>query len=97
MIAAPALLKSWPIQGRTRELISLMEVVTAVEPTCAMVSGLAGVGKTRLVAEMIERLALLGVPTALIVGTRAGSTLPLGPWPHCSADPYGPIRPLCSI
>lgn len=78
MNAAPALSKSWPIQGRTRELISLMEVVTASEPTCAMVSGLAGVGKTRLVAEMIERLALLGVPTALIVGTRAGSTLPLG-------------------
>ena len=78
MTAAASLPKSWPLEGRSGELSTLLAVVTANESRSALISGSAGVGKSRLVAELAERLLAIDVPTARVLGTRAGSSLPLG-------------------
>ena len=48
-----------------------------------VVAGAAGVGKSRLVAELLDRIAGAGIATATVRATRATATIPFGafaPW-----------------
>ncbi len=65
-----------PLVGRRQELTVLLEAV--VSATNVLLSGPAGVGKTRLLAEFAHRLAP-GTPSVSISGSDAASSIPLAP------------------
>jgi len=71
--------------GRADELARLRELATTTgEPAVALISGEAGIGKTRLVAELVATLS-----PALPVLAGQGSQTPLllkGPFSHIMAE-----------
>ncbi|MGE2729371.1 LuxR C-terminal-related transcriptional regulator [Mycolicibacterium vaccae] len=81
---------TWPLVGRTRETRRIEDAL--LDPRCAglVVTGTAGVGKTRLVRETLDRLAADGWVIRWVAGTSAARALPLGamtPWVrHTGAD-----------
>ncbi|PSR57687.1 helix-turn-helix transcriptional regulator [Nocardia nova] len=67
----------WPLVGRAEELDWLLESTTA--GSCgALMAGSAGVGKTRLVAEVVARWRARGRECRLFVATRSAGSVPLG-------------------
>jgi DNA-binding CsgD family transcriptional regulator len=68
---------NWPFVGRQRELSI---VRAAVDAGGAVVSGEAGAGKSRLVAEAIHSLA--GFTVVQATATRASETIPFGSFAH---------------
>jgi DNA-binding CsgD family transcriptional regulator len=62
--------------GRQRELTALLEAVASAGN--ALLSGPAGVGKTRLLAEFADRLPP-GTPNVAISGSEAAASIPLAP------------------
>ena len=83
---APATEALQPLQGRARELDLLAELVGLADqpPRCVLLAGDAGVGKTRLLAELVDR--------SVAAGRRAlvGHCLDFGD----SALPYLPFTEL---
>lgn len=67
---------SSPLVGRRNELTALLEAVAVAGN--ALVSGPAGVGKTRLLAEFASRLPL-GTTSVPISGSEAAASIPLAP------------------
>jgi DNA-binding CsgD family transcriptional regulator len=68
--------------GRTEEL-DLLSASVVEESSSWVVAGVAGVGKSRLVAELSDRIADAGIATATVRATRATATIPFGafaPW-----------------
>src|SRR4051794_5530125 len=69
---------SWPLVGRRHEL----DVVTAALEdgvvAGVVLSGAAGVGKTRLADECLARAGSLGFATARATATQATSDIPFG-------------------
>ena len=53
--------RSTPLVGRTAELAELQQLLDGAPERAAVVSGDAGVGKTRLLAELIDRAEQAGV------------------------------------
>lgn len=73
------MLASWPLLGRDDELDLITEVLgRTAGPRAIVVAGTAGVGKTRLTLEALDKVAGEGAPTARVVASRAASTIPLG-------------------
>lgn len=72
----------WPLVGRAAEIQTIRQAVTSPELRGIVVSGPAGVGKSRL-----TRDALHGSPARWIVGTTAARTLPLGAFAAWAPDP----------
>lgn len=68
----------WPLVGREDEVELLEERLGAGVPTAVVVAGSAGVGKTRLVNEILARAAGRGQATGRIVASRAAATVPFG-------------------
>ena len=69
----------WPLIGRTEELHLLRALRNARPATSAVISGPAGVGKSRLAREALQEAAHEGWPTLAIRGTTGYAIVPFGP------------------
>jgi len=87
--AAPSLagpvtvLGSRPLYGRAAELRTLMTAWTAARAghgRVVLITGEAGIGKTRLVAELARRAENAGARTAIGAGVDVGGAAPLATW-----------------
>src|SRR5581483_7680651 len=68
----------WPLTGRAEELQWLGALLRAGTAAGVVISGPAGVGKTRLANEGLRLAEALGYPVASVTATRAGRDLPFG-------------------
>ena len=68
----------WPLVGRQRELDSIAAVLGDPGARAVVLAGTAGVGKTRLGAEVLALADGRGYATARVLATRTTSGLPLG-------------------
>ncbi|HEV7689043.1 MAG TPA: AAA family ATPase, partial [Acidimicrobiia bacterium] len=68
----------WPLTGRAEELQRLRALVTRGTAPGVVISGPAGVGKTRLAQECLRLAESAGSPTASVTATRAAASLPFG-------------------
>ena len=79
----------WPLVGRTEEQ-SYVAAALADRTRCgALVAGSAGVGKTRLVREVVE--AMTDCHVELVTATESARTLPFGAVAHLLPDDLGSI------
>jgi AAA ATPase domain len=69
-----------PLVGRTEELAFCGELLTRREATGVVITGAAGVGKTRLASEVLEAAADSGCATVRVTATEAGRAIPFGPF-----------------
>jgi tetratricopeptide (TPR) repeat protein len=72
----------WPLVGRSSELGSLIGALNDGRTRGAVVSGASGVGKTRLVRELVAQAAADGRVTAWVVGSRSMAEVSLGAFAH---------------
>ena len=77
-------LRQWPLIGRDDEL----DLATSALATggCVVLTGTAGVGKTRLAHEMLARAAKDGDRAEWVTATQSAATIPLGPVAHLIPD-----------
>jgi DNA-binding CsgD family transcriptional regulator len=94
-------MEGWPLVGRARELEAIVDAYHQAAPALpvgaagVMLVGAAGVGKTRLAREAVDRLAGSGGLTAWATATRSTATIPLGALAHLLIDPRpGPLDAL---
>jgi DNA-binding SARP family transcriptional activator/tetratricopeptide (TPR) repeat protein len=84
LASAPvAVLRSRPLFGRAEELRALMAAWTAARAghgRVVLITGEAGIGKTRLVAELARRADNAGARTAVGGGVDVGGEAPLAMW-----------------
>ena len=73
----PEVSAEWPLVGRDSELRELVGLVVH-EKRSLIIAGPAGVGKSRLAAEVIARCERAGFAVARITGTAASADLPFG-------------------
>jgi len=76
-------LGSRPLYGRAAELRTLMAAWTAARAghgRVVLITGEAGIGKTRLVAELARRAENAGARTAIGAGVDVGGAAPLATW-----------------
>jgi MoxR-like ATPase len=88
-----------PLTGREAELGRIFARLTGREPVAFVLAGAAGVGKTRLAAEVARSAAGRGFATAQAVGSRAAASIPFGPFApflpesgHVPGDLLGLLR-----
>jgi DNA-binding NarL/FixJ family response regulator len=80
-----------PLMSRDAELDRILATLRGPVPAAFVLAGPAGVGKTRLAAEVAKSAALLGFGTALAVASRAASVIPFGPFaPFLPAAGHSP-------
>lgn len=68
--------------SRETELCLAEEFLTDPQVNCLVVQGGAGVGKSRLAAEILERAAVLGHPTGRAAATHASAATPFAALAH---------------
>lgn len=78
-------MREWPLVGRARERRRLLEALRAGKSGAAIV-GDAGVGKTRLAAEIVRSLGLEGRPHRWVAGSPASRDIPYAPFAGLLAD-----------
>ncbi|HVE26950.1 MAG TPA: LuxR C-terminal-related transcriptional regulator [Sporichthya sp.] len=71
-------MREWPLVGRTEVLRSLREAVVDPGRRGLVLAGPAGVGKSRLAAEVLALAERAGLATARVTATKASSGIPLG-------------------
>jgi DNA-binding CsgD family transcriptional regulator len=74
----PALTAEIPLVGRDVELARIVTALRDPEPAAFVLAGAAGVGKTRLAAEVAKAAEQLGFATAQVIGSRAAASIPFG-------------------
>lgn len=79
-MAQPGLL--WPLTGRGRELATFDEAWRSPRVRAVAVFGEAGVGKTRLAEEFLDRAKTAGYHTARATASAAASAVPFGAIAH---------------
>jgi DNA-binding CsgD family transcriptional regulator len=88
----------WPLVGRDREVRELERVA---RHRSIVVSGAVGVGKSRLVTHVVDRLARAGATTIHVRVTRSSATVPFGPFapwvPELGPDPRDRLHVLQAI
>jgi DNA-binding CsgD family transcriptional regulator len=67
-----------PLTGRTEEMEAIAAAMSAADCSGIIVSGAAGVGKSRLAREVLSSAVSSGCDTRWAVGTSAARNLPLG-------------------
>ncbi|WP_448639879.1 LuxR C-terminal-related transcriptional regulator [Geodermatophilus sp. URMC 63] len=72
----------WPLVGREAELRAVNAALTARPERSLVITGAAGVGRTRLAREALTAAAQQGHPTAWAVATGAAALVPLGALAH---------------
>ena len=70
---------AWPLVGRDEELAFLRQLRSAAKPVSSVISGAAGVGKSRLAGEAMAEAAAEGWATLAIYGNTSVRAVPLGP------------------
>ncbi len=73
---------AWPLVGRQEELQAIVEALLSRGASAVVLAGVAGVGKSRLLVEALDRLSDKGLITRLAVATHAASVIPLGAVAH---------------
>lgn len=68
---------AWPLVGRERELARVIELTTTEHVRVVVLSGAAGVGKTRLAAEAADALVERGWATARVSASATLQAVPL--------------------
>ena len=71
---------SWPLLGRQPELASIVKSIAGGKPAGVVLVGDPGVGKTRLALEALKEAEARGCATEWVVATRAGASIPFGPF-----------------
>ncbi|MER6444372.1 AAA family ATPase [Streptomyces venezuelae] len=79
-------LRRWPLVGREGELKDFDEVLSETRSAGFLVFGPAGVGKSRLAEECLDRAAVLGHRVGRAVATAAAASVPLGAIAHLLPD-----------
>ena len=69
---------SWPLIGRSEGMRLIEAAILASDVSGIVVSGAAGVGKSRIVREALSAAASRGCKTHWAIGTSSARTLPLG-------------------
>ncbi|MEV0647601.1 AAA family ATPase [Phytomonospora sp. NPDC050363] len=82
-------MRSWPLTGRDADLAGILDARRDPDSCGVIVTGPAGVGKTRLAREAVDRLARAGAKTAWILATRATAPVPLGAAAHLAPAELG--------
>jgi DNA-binding CsgD family transcriptional regulator len=74
--------RSWPLIGRSEEVAFCRTLFARREGSGIVVTGAAGVGKTRLAKEVVRAAEDAGYATVRVTATEAGRAIPLGPFAH---------------
>ena len=82
--AARVDLNRWPLVGRDDELELATSALEACN--CVVLTGAAGVGKTRLAREVLARVATDHDRTEWVAATQSAATVPLGAVAHLVPD-----------
>ena len=72
--------RDWPLVGRREEFDHLRRLRSATHPRSALLSGVAGVGKSRVAREALAEAAKEGWNTLVIRGSSGFVGVPLGPF-----------------
>src|SRR6266542_3831825 len=84
-----------PLVGRSEELAFCIALLSRRDGTGIVVTGAAGVGKTRLMTEVLQAAEDAGYAAARVTATEAGRAIPLGPFSHLlPADADAGATPL---
>jgi DNA-binding CsgD family transcriptional regulator len=68
----------WPLTGRSEEMRIIAAALSDTDITGIVMSGAAGVGKSRIAREALGRAASIGAQTRWTVATSSARALPLG-------------------
>jgi DNA-binding NarL/FixJ family response regulator len=84
-------IRHWPLVGRTEELEVIAEATTATGERASgiVLSGSAGVGKTRVAREVVDSCGTREARRHWIVGTASASSVPLGAFADIASE-FGP-------
>src|SRR5690349_5296414 len=80
---------TWPLTGRTQETRHIEAALLDPDSAGIVVSGAAGVGKSRIVRETLSAFAARDWSLRWVVGTSAARNLPFGaltPWTATGGD-----------
>ncbi|MEN3273360.1 MAG: hypothetical protein V7636_2121, partial [Actinomycetota bacterium] len=77
-VPAPDLTGSWPIVGRATHLAAVLEHLTGARPRSVVIGGSAGVGKTRLLVEVLRTIESDDAVVARVSASRSASAIPFG-------------------
>ena len=69
---------TWPLVGREKEMRLIEAALTDPDASGIVISGSAGVGKSRIAREALDAAASRGCEVRWVVGTSCGRGLPLG-------------------
>jgi DNA-binding CsgD family transcriptional regulator len=69
---------AWPLTGRSQEMRLIETAISDKETSGMVISGPAGVGKSRLAREALDAAASRGCDVRWAVGTSSGQGVPLG-------------------
>ena len=86
------MLNPWPLVGRNRELELVRGLLAGGDRSAVLLSGLAGVGKTRLAAECLGVAESVGLATARVQAGQAASRLPFGAFAPLLPGTTAPAR-----
>lgn len=80
----------WRLVGRDEEL-ELLAAIVGDQHRSVVVAGAVGVGKSRLVGELLTRLEAAGRRSVMVRVTRSTATIPFGPFAAWAPDRPGPV------
>jgi DNA-binding CsgD family transcriptional regulator len=89
--------RSWPLIGRSEEVAFCRTLFAQREWSGIVVTGAAGVGKTRLAAEVVRVAEDAGYATVRVTATEAGRVIPLGPFAHLLPPEADTARTLLQL
>jgi AAA ATPase domain len=75
-------LRSSTLVGRTEEVAHCSGLLASADGAGLVITGAAGVGKTRLATEVLRAAEDAGYATTRVTATEAGGAIPLGPFVH---------------
>jgi DNA-binding CsgD family transcriptional regulator len=96
----PDMVTPWPLVGRDRELASFAAAWTARHCHAVVVCGPAGIGKTRLAEECLDRTARAGFSGSRATASVAAAAVPLGAIAHLippGLDLSDPVRGFAAV
>jgi DNA-binding CsgD family transcriptional regulator len=73
--------RAWPLTGRRAELESSVAAVLSKDVDAVVVTGPAGIGKSRFMRELVDRLAAV-VSVAWVTGSESTTRVPFGALAH---------------
>ncbi|MDT7794731.1 MAG: hypothetical protein QOD59_4172 [Mycobacterium sp.] len=85
---------TWPLTGRSEEMQLIAAAMSDADVAGVVVSGTAGVGKSRVVREALSNAASRGAEIRWTVATTAARALPLGAFASFAGDGSAPISTL---